>query len=78
MRTRDFWRALTWAEKNESHDELANYYFRICVTIGTFIAKPNVPYSLMPLEHFDVEDSLYALRDSVAKTILQKIKGQRI
>jgi len=78
MKTRDIQRALVWAEQNESCDQLANYFFRICVTIGTFIAKPDVPYALMPIEHFDVENSLYALRDSVAKTILQNIKGKRL
>jgi hypothetical protein len=78
MKTRDIRRALAWSEKYEHQDELANYFFRVCVTLGTFIAPPEVSIKLIPYQHFVVEDELYKLRDEVAKTILQNIKGKRI
>ena len=78
MRTKQIWRALIWAEKNESQDELANYFFRICKTLWTFIAPPETPIQLIPYEHIVAENALYELRDCVATKILQKIKGQRI
>ena len=78
MREKEIWRALIWAEKNESNDELAHYFFKICTTLGTFIAPPEVSVQLIPYEHIVAEDALYELRDCVAKKILLKIKGQRI
>ena len=78
MTKKEIWRALIWAEKNESNDELAHYFFKICTTLGTFIASPEVSVQLIPYEHIVAEDALYELRDCVAKKILLKIKGQRI
>jgi hypothetical protein len=78
MKTRELERALIWAEKYEHQDELANYYFRICMTLGTFIASPGVSYDLTTNQYFVVYDELYKLRDETAKTILQNIKGKKI
>lgn len=78
MKTKDIKRALKWAEQNESSDDLANYFFRICTTLGTFISDPEVPIQLIPYEHIVAENALYELRDCVAKKILVKIKGVRL
>lgn len=78
MRTKDVQRALIWAEKNQLNDPLANYFFKICLALGTFLSELQVPIQMMVYEHIVAEDSLYALRDVVAKKILKQIKGQRI
>ena len=78
MRTKDLIRAFKWAENNYLNDELAAYYFRICLVIGNFIEPPEIPYKLKPAEHYLVDMELFNLRDVVAKQVIEKIKGKRI
>jgi hypothetical protein len=78
MRTRELERALNWAIQNQTRDELAGYYFRICVTIGTLIAQPQPNFKIVVGAHLVAESKLYEARDLLAYQIIQKIKGQRI
>lgn len=78
MRTREFERALAWSIQNQNRDALADYYFRICMTIGTLIAEPETPYQIKLGAHFSAESKLYEVRDLLAYQIIQKIKGQKL
>jgi hypothetical protein len=78
MRTKDVQRAFLWSEKNQQTDPLANYFFKICTVLGTFIVEMEFPFQMIVNEHIVAEENLYELRDVVAKKILKQIKGQKI
>lgn len=78
MRTRELERALAWSIQNQNRDELADYYFRICMTIGTLIAEPQPNFKIVVSAHLVAEYKLYEARDLLAYQIIEKIKGQRI